>query len=241
MNSVGSNLREFLALRVRKYIDMVSRALRDIERIKGSIRGSAAEVVELARMYRDDALYYLRKGDVGTALACVSYAEGLIDALRIQGIINISWKRGEVKKVLVAGTFDILHPGHISYLREADKLGLVYAVVGRDDNVRRLKGRSPILPESSRLEVVSAIKYVYKAILGDKEDMLKPVEIIRPDVIFLGPDQPMDEYTLKKRLEGRGVKAEVIRMSRRISSKPSSTTEVLKEVLRRYCVKWVEL
>lgn len=137
--------------------------------------------------------------------------------------------------MLVAGTFDIIHAGHIRFLREAWKLGLVYAVVARDRNVQKFKGRLPIMPEDMRLEVVSSIKYVYKALLGDDTDLLKPVERVKPDIIFLGPDQPMDEESLKRELERRGIKAEVRRMSRREGPEIASSTSIIKEILRRYC------
>lgn len=105
----------------------------------------------------------------------------------------------------------------------------------RDKNVQRFKGRLPIMPENMRLEVVSSIKYVYKALLGDDADLLKPVERVRPDIILLGPDQPMDEEFLKKELERRGIKAEIRRMPRREGPEIASSTSIIKEILRRYC------
>ena len=233
--SSAESLEETLASRIRIYLGMVSRALEQLNIDSLKYHSKALEVLNLARSYRDDAEYYLNVGDLPTALACISYAEGLLDALRIMGLVNISWTRKKPKKVLVAGTFDIIHAGHIRFLREAWKLGLVYAVVARDRNVQKFKGRLPIMPEDMRLEVVSSIKYVYKALLGDNADLLKPVERVRPDIIFLGPDQPMDEEFLKRELERRGIKAEVVRMSRREGPEIASSTSIIKEILRRYC------
>ncbi len=233
--SSAENLEETLASRIRTYLGMVSKALKQINVDSSKFHSKALEVLNLARLYRNDAEYYLNVGDLPTALACVSYAEGLLDALKIMGLVNISWVRERPKKVLVAGTFDIIHAGHIRFLREAWKLGLVYAVVARDKNVQKFKGRLPIMPEDMRLEVVSSIKYVYKAFLGDDTDLLKPVERVRPDIIFLGPDQPMDEEFLERELERRGIKAEVRRMSRREGPEIASSTSIIKEILRRYC------
>ena len=234
MNS-AEDLEEALASRVRTYLEMVSRVLDKLDINSLKHHSKALEVLNLARLYRDDAKYYLSTGDLPTALACISYAEGLLDALKIMGLTNISWVREKPKKVLVAGTFDILHAGHIHFLREAWKLGLVYAIVARDRNVQRFKGRLPIMPEDMRLEVVSSIKYVYKALLGDDTDLLKPVERVKPDVIFLGPDQPIDEDYLKKELKRRGINAEITRMPRREGPKIASSTSIIKEILRRYC------
>lgn len=233
--SSAESLEETLASRIRIYLGMVSKALEQINIDSLKCHSKALEVLNLAKSYRDDAEYYLNVGDLPTALACISYAEGLLDALRIMGLVNISWTRKKPKKVLVAGTFDIIHAGHIRFLREAWKLGLVYAVVARDRNVQKFKGRLPIMPEDMRLEVVSSIKYVYKALLGDDADLLKPVERVRPDIIFLGPDQPMDEEFLKRELERRGIKAEVVRMPRREGPEIASSTLIIKEILRRYC------
>lgn len=233
--SSAESLKETLASRIRTYLGMVSKALEQLSIDSLKHHSKALEVLNLAKLYRDDAEYYLNVGDLSTALACISYAEGLLDALKIMGLVNISWTRERPKKVLVAGTFDIIHAGHIRFLREAWKLGLVYAVVARDKNVQKFKGRLPIMPEDMRLEVVSSIKYVYKALLGDDTDLLKPVERVRPDIIFLGPDQPMDEEFLKRELERRGIKAEVMRMSRREGPEIASSTSIIKEILRRYC------
>ncbi len=233
--SSAESLEETLASRIRTYLGMVSKALEQLSIDSLKRHSKALEVLNLAKLYRDDAEYYLNVGDLPTALACISYAEGLLDALKIMGLVSISWTRERPKKVLVAGTFDIIHAGHIRFLREAWKLGLVYAVVARDKNVQKFKGRLPIMPEDMRLEVVSSIKYVYKALLGDDTDLLKPVERVRPDIIFLGPDQPMDEEFLKRELERRGIKAEVMRMSRREGPEIASSTSIIKEILRRYC------
>lgn len=225
---------EALCARVKKYLHMVETAISNMS-VKGSPTKEVIEVIDLAKLYLKDSQYYFGKKDCGTALACVSYAEGLLDALRMLGYVDIKWVRKPVPRVFVAGTFDLMHPGHIRYLREADRLGLVYAVVARDDNVARLKGRPPVMPENLRLEMVSSVKYVYEAMLGDPEDMLKPVESIKPDIILLGPDQPVDESSLVDRLSERGLRPKVVRLKSRVGPKLSSTTEIINEILRRYC------
>ena len=110
------------------------------------------------------------------------------------------------KKILIAGTFDILHPGHIFFINEAAKLGDVHVVVATDSNANRFKGRAPVIPEEQRLEVVKNIKNVSDARLGRKDNnTLKTVEEIDPDVVLLGPDQKYGVDTLKKELEDLGL------------------------------------
>ena len=56
------------------------------------------------------------------------------------------------KRVLCCGTFDYLHPGHISFLKQAARLGTeLFVVVARDENVKRLKGRYPDHGEEERV------------------------------------------------------------------------------------------
>ncbi|MFX0025245.1 MAG: adenylyltransferase/cytidyltransferase family protein [Candidatus Hermodarchaeota archaeon] len=110
------------------------------------------------------------------------------------------------KKVLVAGTFDIIHPGHIFLFNEAAKVGDVYVIVATDDNRELYSGERPIIPEQQRLEVVKNIKNVKEARLGRSDnDTLKTVEEINPDIILLGPDQKYDMKTLKEGLKRKGL------------------------------------
>ncbi len=226
--------KEELAARVKTYIDMVEKALAEA---KQTFRGSdkEKELLKLTELYLSDSKYYFGVGDFVTALACISYAEGLLDSLRMLGYTSFEWRRSKPKKVLVGGTFDLVHPGHIYYLRESSKYGLVYAVVARDNNVLKIKGRKPILDQASRLKIIESIKYVYKAILGDEFSIYKPVEIIKPDIIVLGPDQPVSEESLIKELERRNIHCEVLRLSKRVDEPIASTTNIIKEVLKRYC------
>ena len=139
------------------------------------------------------------------------------------------------KKVLVAGTFDIIHPGHIYLFKKASELGDVIVIVARDNSVKRFKGRSPIIPEHQRLAVVSSIKYVKKAVLGhDDPDILKIVEEIKPDIILLGPDQNFKEEDIVKELEKRGLKVEVKRAEEYIECSFCSTSKIIKRVIELY-------
>jgi len=232
-----SDVNEELRSRVELYVSAVEDALRQIEKQKDCLNKKEKELVHLATLYLEDTRYYLGKNDVATALATISYAEGLLDALARLGRVRIEWKREKRKKVLAAGTFDILHPGHIAILSEASKHGNLYVIVSRDDNARKSKGRDPIFPEESRLLIVNSLKPVKKAVLGDKSDILKPIVEIKPDIIFLGPDQMVDENWLLKELEKRGLKnVKVIRMKERIATyKPNSSSQVILDIIRKFC------
>ncbi|MHA1505605.1 MAG: adenylyltransferase/cytidyltransferase family protein [Candidatus Asgardarchaeia archaeon] len=140
------------------------------------------------------------------------------------------------KTVLIGGTFDIIHPGHIYLIDYASRLGDVVVVVSRDDNSSKFKGRRTIIPEKQRLKVVSSIKGVKKAILGDKYDIFKVVEEIKPDIIVLGPDQKIDEKELRKRMQEASLKTEIIRLRERYNEYPyCSTSSIIGRILEIFC------
>lgn len=218
--------------RVEKYIKGMDERL---QKISSSIYERHRKILDLAKQYTEDAKYYLNKGDEVTALVDVVYAEGLLDSVIFEENLDIDSQVS--KKVFVGGTFDIIHPGHIEFLKEASKLGRVYVSVARDKNSERAKGRKPINNENQRLEVVRSIRYVYEAFLGDEKDFLKSVERVKPDILFLGPDQKVDENKLLDELKKRGIQnIEIIRLNQRINNwEHSSTTSIIQEIVKRYC------
>ncbi|MBI2505420.1 MAG: FAD synthase [Candidatus Latescibacteria bacterium] len=94
-------------------------------------------------------------------------------------------------RVLSCGTFDHLHPGHLSFLRQAAALGTeLVVVVARDENVRRIKGRRPDHGEDERRTRVEALGIASQVRLGyPGMDFLKIVAEIQPQIIALGYDQ----------------------------------------------------
>lgn len=116
-------------------------------------------------------------------------------------------------RVMCAGTFDIIHPGHLYYLSEAKKHGdRLIVVVARDETSKKIKGKSPAHSEKERLEAVRTLEIVDEAVLGKQGNMFDIVEEIKPDVICLGYDQKVQKQQLEEELNKRGIKAEVIRI-----------------------------
>lgn len=216
--------------------------VRNLEEAFKSLRlfdEKAREVVDLAKSYLRDAKYYLSRGDVLTSIAASSYAEGLLDALKIMGYAEFEWHRPReieknYKKVLIAGTFEILHPGHIHYMEQAWNMGRVIAVVSRDLNATKIKGRDIVVPAENRAKVVSGLYYVHKARLGYEDDMLKVVEEEKPDVVLLGANQPFDEASLLERLRRRGLESQVARASP-YDCDLCSTTKIINKILEAFC------
>ncbi|MDO5847219.1 MAG: FAD synthase [Methanocorpusculum sp.] len=137
-----------------------------------------------------------------------------------------------MKRVIATGTFDILHPGHVHFLSESRKLGdELWVIVSREKNVKH-KPR-PVVSEEQRLAMIQSLKCVDHAVLGDEEDMFKPIREIAPDVITLGYNQYFDENKLKSDLEKRGINAEVVRISAYTGATFTSSSQIIEEAVRR--------
>ncbi|MFA6072690.1 MAG: adenylyltransferase/cytidyltransferase family protein [Candidatus Woesearchaeota archaeon] len=133
-----------------------------------------------------------------------------INNLKVKSLSNVNLVRNS-KKVLVFGTYDILHPGHVAHLKKASKHGVLYVVVGLDKTVKDNKKREPYNDENTRLAAIKKIDCVYDARLGDVVDKYKCIEDIRPDLICLGYDQTYFIDNLSKELKKRNLKTKIIR------------------------------
>lgn len=124
---------------------------------------------------------------------------------------------GMQKKTAMAfGSFDVLHPGHIKYLRGASKYGDLTVVVARDDSIRRLKGRSPLVDQKSRVEIIGSLRFVHRAVLGERirgwNDIYNIVLKLRPDFLVFGYDQKVDMKYLKGFLLEHGLRCRIIKL-----------------------------
>jgi len=109
-------------------------------------------------------------------------------------------------KVLVAGTFDFLHPGHVDFFCQAKKHGdTLVVVVSRDSNALMIKGKKPYFSQKERLALVSAVGLVDKAVLGDSKDFFAAVRNEKPDAIVLGYDQWAREGKIREALLRAGL------------------------------------
>lgn len=123
-----------------------------------------------------------------------------------------------VKRVLAFGTFDHLHPGHLSYLKQAKALGgQLLVLVACNQAVRWAKGRAPAQSEAARLAAVRARPEVDEAWLGEPvtalADYLKPIKAKRPAVIALGYDQAAQhEAWLKAAVKNLKPRPKIIRL-----------------------------
>lgn len=119
-------------------------------------------------------------------------------------------------RVMVFGTFDMLHEGHINFFEQARALSRgahLVVSVARDSAVKRVKGSRPRNGESSRLAKVAQCPLVDEAVLGDEQGFMEHIQKARPDIIALGYDQS-GEYVdaLEAALQDSGLSTSVVRL-----------------------------
>ena len=96
-----------------------------------------------------------------------------------------------MRKVLVSGCFDMMHSGHIAFLKSAADFGQVYACIGSDETVFSLKGRYPIINQSERAFCLSALDSVFEARVSRGSghlDFLPELLEIKPDIFVVNAD-----------------------------------------------------
>jgi len=122
------------------------------------------------------------------------------------------------KRIVVGGTFDIIHLGHIKFLWAAKRLSKnteLIVIVARDSTVHKLKNRQPIFNEQERLELVQNLKPVDRAILGKNINDGTIFDILlelRPDIVALGFDQVFSEEEILKWSRKKGLNIKVVRL-----------------------------
>ncbi len=136
-------------------------------------------------------------------------------------------------RVMATGVFDILHPGHVIFLKEAKKLGdELVVVVARDSTAAKLK-HMPIMREEARRFLVESLKPVDRAILGNEDDMYRTVEEVKPDIIVLGYDQNFREKDIIKECNRRGINVQVVRLEKYGESDLNGTRKIISKIVER--------
>lgn len=142
-------------------------------------------------------------------------AEAKIVAQETLGDRVAAWRRHGWRVGFTNGCFDLLHPGHVSLLKQA-KAACDRLVVGlnSDDSVKRLKGPDrPIQGEASRASVLASMAMVDTVVIFHDDTPLDLIEALRPEVLIKGSDYAIDEVVgaeLMQRWSGKVVLAELL-------------------------------
>jgi glycerol-3-phosphate cytidylyltransferase len=131
------------------------------------------------------------------------------------------------KIVFTNGCFDILHIGHIRYLKEAKALGDVLIIgLNSDESVKKLKGEGrPVQSEQERAEILSALEVIDYVVIFNEDTPKEIILELKPDIQAKGGDYKEDEIPEKEALESYGGEL-------RILSKVDcdSTTELISKL-----------
>lgn len=139
-----------------------------------------------------------------------------------------------MKKVIVCGCFDLLHPGHLFFFKKAKKYGdYLIVLVARDEQAMQMKGEKPLFPEKTRMEMVASLRMVDEVVLGDKKNKYDGVLRSKPDVVVLGYDQKFDDSSLKKEIVKRGLKTRVVRLKKALHPDKYKSKILKKKLLRK--------
>ncbi len=136
------------------------------------------------------------------------------------------WRAAGEKIILTNGCFDLLHVGHVRYLRGAKELGgRVIVAVNSDASVRALKGEGrPITPERERAEILAALEDVDAAVIFDAPDVRELVRLLRPDIHAKGTDYTRETVPERDIVLACGGRVEIVG-----DPKDHSTRELLRQ------------
>ena len=122
--------------------------------------------------------------------------------------VNIKdWRKTKVKG-FVAGCFDLIHPGHIDYLRKAKEFGdLLIVGINSDKSIARIKGKDrPINNLETRIKNLEAFPFIDKIISFDEDTPESLINNIVPDVLVKGADYTIEEVVGREVVQKAGGK-----------------------------------
>jgi len=154
----------------------------------------------------------------------------IISRPQIAGLMKNLKKKGR-KIVFTNGCFDLLHVGHVRYLKEARGQGDCLVIgLNSDQSMRQIKDPArPLISEDQRAEVLAALECVDYIVLFDEADPFKLIEEIRPDVLVKGADWSMDKIIGADLVTSYGGKVHRVDLVPLIS-----TSEIIQRIISRY-------
>jgi D-glycero-beta-D-manno-heptose 1-phosphate adenylyltransferase len=135
------------------------------------------------------------------------------------------WRGSGERIVLANGNFDLLHVGHVRYLRGAKALGgRLIVAINSDDSVRALKGEGrPIMPAEERAEIVAALAVVDAVVIFHELDVRTLIREIRPDIQAKGTDYAVDSVPERDVVAECGGRVAIVG-----DAKDHSTSEIIR-------------
>jgi D-glycero-beta-D-manno-heptose 1-phosphate adenylyltransferase len=136
-----------------------------------------------------------------------------------------AWREAGDSVTLANGCFDLLHVGHVRYLRAAKQLGgRLIVAINSDDSVRALKGEGrPLMPAEERAEILSALADVDAVVVFPERDVRALIREIRPNVHAKGTDYTADTVPERDVVAEFGGRVEIVG-----DPKDHSATEIIR-------------
>jgi rfaE bifunctional protein nucleotidyltransferase chain/domain len=135
------------------------------------------------------------------------------------------WRRSGDRITLANGCFDLLHVGHVRYLRAAKELGgKVIVAVNADASVRELKGEGrPVTPAEERAEMIAALADVDAVVIFPEKDVRAIIREVRPDFQAKGTDYTAENVPERDEVEACGGRVVIVG-----DPKDHSATEMIR-------------
>jgi len=123
-----------------------------------------------------------------------------------------AWKEAGQQVVLANGCFDLLHVGHVRYLRGAKRLGgKLLVAVNSDESVRAVKGLGrPLMPENERAEIIAALEDVDAVVIFSEPDVRALIGEVHPDVQAKGTDYTPENVPEREVMIACGGRVEIV-------------------------------
>jgi rfaE bifunctional protein nucleotidyltransferase chain/domain len=142
-----------------------------------------------------------------------------------------AWRKAGESITLANGCFDLLHVGHVRYLRAAKQLGgRLIVAINSDESVRALKGDGrPLMPDVERAEILSALADVDAVVIFPEPDVRALIREIRPDVQAKGTDYTVESVPERDVVCECGGRVEIVG-----DPKDHSASEIIRSRIGRH-------
>jgi D-beta-D-heptose 7-phosphate kinase/D-beta-D-heptose 1-phosphate adenosyltransferase len=140
-------------------------------------------------------------------------------------------KKGK-KIAFTNGCFDILHVGHVRYLREAKKTADVLVLaLNSDSSVRSIKGeKRPLMNEKERAEIIAALEFIDFVTIFPELTPLELINYLKPDILIKGGDWPEEKVVGREEIKKWGGRVAIIP-----EVEGKSTTNIVEKIKKLYC------
>jgi rfaE bifunctional protein nucleotidyltransferase chain/domain len=142
------------------------------------------------------------------------------------------FKAQKKKVVFTNGVFDLIHAGHVDYLKKAKALGDILIVgMNTDDSVRRIKGdKRPILKQDERAFIISNLKPVDYVVFFNEDTPKEIIDDLIPDILIKGADWSIDKIAGREAVEKNGGEVKTIEFVNN-----QSTSKIIEIIKNKYC------